>query len=320
VKSSFFRIGVILLSLSVLTGCATTSQSIQKSSSSALLQQQAQDELNSAWKKYNNRQYHEAIPNLLHLLSRYLDTPASIESRYLLALCYYQVEGYKDSIDLFNDYLKLAPQGKYAAESRQHIAKISIAYEAQFPSDTRTKSEITRLENELASTPQSVTLKIKLADQYWQLGSYAQAGDLYVNVVQADPAFRRNQTFNERIDLHDDGTFTLITPKEQTKRSIEKDPLVIINTNSFRSGRDILTATRKFYVVSGQVVNRSNETKYGAEVVTTIFGFGNVVWDTNSYNIAQIRPGETRAFSFRFQNFRNINDINNYECKVTYQR
>jgi tetratricopeptide (TPR) repeat protein len=284
------------------------------------LQQQAQNDLNDAWRLYENHHYHQAIPNLNHLLSRYPNTPSSIDGRYLLGLCYYEIEGYKDAIELFKDYLQWSPQGEYSVEARRHIQKISIAYESRFPTDARLKTEIKRLENELAAAPQSLTLKIQLADRYWNLGSYAQAGDLYVDIARADPAFGRNQTFTERVELHPDGSFTLITPNEQTRRAIEKDPLVIINTNSFRSGRDLLTRTRKYYVVSGQVVNRSRETMYGVQVFTTIYGFGNVVWDTRRYDVGRMYPGETRAFSFPFQNFRNIDDINHYDCKVSYQR
>ena len=313
-------IGVSLLALSVLTGCATTSSAAQRSGASPAMQQQARNELDSAWSLYKNHEFHRAIPNLLHLLSRYNDTSASIESRYLLGLCYYEVEGYKDAIELFQDYLQRAPQGKYAAESQHHIEKISIDYESRFPTDARLKTEIKRLENELAATPQSVTLKIKLANQYWKLGSYAQAGDLYAEIVKADPAFGRDQTFNERIELRSDGSYTLITPDEQSKRAIEKAPLVITNTNSFRSGRELLSPRRKYYVVSGQVVNRSDETMYGVQVFTTIYGFGNIVFDTNDYNVGRMYAGETRAFSFRFQNFRNIDDIAHFDCKVTYQR
>ena len=277
-------------------------------------------DLDTAWRLYRQKQYHEAIPNLLHLISRYPNTPASIESRYLLGLCYYKIEGYQDALILLNDYLKSAPEGKYATESMQLVDTIKITYESRFPSSTKLSAEIDALETELAKTPQSVTLRIQLADKYWMNGSYDEAARVYLEIAKADPAYTRDQTFNERIELRSDGSYTIITPDEQTKRAIDREPLVIVNTNSFHSGRDILTSTRKYYVVSGQVVNRSQETMYGVEVYTTIYGFGNVVWDTNQYNVGRMYPGETRAFSFRFENFRNIEDINHYDCKVNYQR
>ena len=316
----FYALGIGLIFISTFSGCVTSSTGSNPSVRSPNFQQSAQQELSDAWRKYNRQQYHEAIANLLHLHSRYSGTSAGIESRHLLGLCYYQVDGFIDSIQSFKDYLRLAPQGKYAADSKRHIKEISIAYEAKFPSKNRLQSEIASLEKDLSASPQSVTTKLKLADRYWKLGSYARAADLYVAAAQSDPAITRDQTFNERIDLHADGTFTVISPSVQTEQAIEREPVIVTNTNSFKSGRDLFTQERKYYVVGGQVVNRSRETIYGVEVITTIYGFANAVWDTKQYRVGRMYPGETRAFSFRFQNFRNLDDINHYESKVTYQR
>ena len=93
-----------------------------------------------------------------------------------------------------------------------------------------------------------------------------------------------------------------------------------MNTNAFQSGHDLLTREKLYYVVTGQVVNRGDSVLYGTELVVTIFGFGNVVLDTNTVSFGRMNPGEARAFSVRFSNFPNIDDIRRFEAVPTFQR
>jgi hypothetical protein len=59
---------------------------------------------------------------------------------------------------------------------------------------------------------------------------------------------------------------------------------------------------------------------YGVQVFVTIYGFGNVVFDTSTINIGRLNPGETRAFSVRFSNFDNIENVRRHEAVGTFQR
>lgn len=317
-----FGIGLFFLLTATIFG-GTTSSADPLEPTPVLANREAQRDLKAARRLYDDRRYYEAIPKLLNLISRSRGTNAGTESHYVLGLCYSEIEGYKDAIVMFQKYLELAPKGKFAEDSLKQVKTLSIAYNAKFPSDASIKAEIKRLEDELINSPEppnSTDLKIQLADQYWVLGSYAQAGDLYVEIAKANPEFRSDQTFRERIDLHQDGTFTLITPDEQIRRAVEKEPLVIVNKNGFKTGRDTFKRTRQSYIVSGQIHNRSSERQHDVEVITTIYGFGNVIWDTKKNRIGRMNPGEIRAFSFKFQNFRNIEDLNRYTCEVTYKR
>ena len=94
----------------------------------------------------------------------------------------------------------------------------------------------------------------------------------------------------------------------------------MVNTTAFKSGRDLLTRERKFYVVTGQVRNRSDSILYGVQVIVTLYGFGNVVYDTNTVNIGRMNPDEVRAFTVRFSNFPNIDDMNRHEVVPVFQR
>jgi hypothetical protein len=59
---------------------------------------------------------------------------------------------------------------------------------------------------------------------------------------------------------------------------------------------------------------------YGVEISITTYGFGNVVYDSQTVPVGDVRPGEIRAFSVRFANFREIESIDHYDYSVSYQR
>lgn len=314
------RYGILILLpivLPLLSGCATTSST---STASTSVQQQAQNDLSAAWRLHNKAQYHQAITNLLHLMSRFPDTDASIEARYVLGLCYQSVEGYKDALTLYSDYLNVAPDGQYSDDTRRRIQSLSFEYEKKFPSEKNLQRELAGLNQKIESDPDSVVLRMQRADRTWKLGNYESAGRQYLEILDRDPGFANTQLFRERMERQSDGSYIVITPNLLSERDVASQPIVVQNVNSFKTGRDRFSQQRRFYVVSGQVQNRSDETHYGVEVYTTIFGFGNVVWDTGVYNVGRLYPGETRAFSFRFNNIHNINDVNHHETKVTYQK
>ena len=56
---------------------------------------------------------------------------------------------------------------------------------------------------------------------------------------------------------------------------------------------------------------------YGVQIVVTVYGFGNMVYDTNTIHIGRMNPGEIRAFSSRFSNFDNIEEVQRYECMAS---
>jgi len=315
-------IGLLLVLSTCFIGCETTPPTLGISPFlTPAPRQNPQQELKAAWRLYNRKEYHQVIPNVQHILNRYPDTNASIDAHYLLALAYYHIEGYPASVSLFVDYLSMAPEGKYVAECRKFIQQIAMAYEKQYPSSERIKIHLASVEEKLKSEP-SVKLKLQQADLIWQLGHFEKSGNLYVTLLDEFPELKSDVLFNRRIELHSDNTYTVLTPTLVSQRDVAKNPIIVTNTYSFRtSGNQYeYTFPKKYYVVTGEVTNRGSETKYGVEIYTTIYGFGHIVYDTNRFSIGRLNPGDTRAFSFRFQNFDNIDAVSYHESKVSYQR
>jgi hypothetical protein len=120
--------------------------------------------------------------------------------------------------------------------------------------------------------------------------------------------------------LHDDNTYTVLTPDYVYQQDVDANPIVISNTHTFRSDGNRYQHPKKYYVVTGEVTNRSDQTIRNVELFTTIYGFGHIVYDTTNKRLGQMQPGETRAFSLRFQNFDNIDAVSYHESKVTFQR
>lgn len=283
-------------------------------------QQAAQIALKEAWDQHEDEEYHRAITNLLQLMARYPLTRASVEARYLLGRCYQAVDGYKDAMNLYRDYITLAPEGDYAPDARNRMLQLSVIYEKRFPSQKRTKEQLDAVEEALDENPESVSLMIDRAQHLWMLGRYDEAGEQYMDIAELDPSFKSTQLFTQRIELDDEGTPTVLTPKLLEERTAARDPIIVRNVNGIKTGRERFSKRRRFYTVTGEVVNRSKETHHGVEVFATVYGFGNVVWDTESENIGRLYPGESRAFSFRFGNLRNIDDVNRHEIGVTFLR
>ncbi|MDK1021474.1 MAG: hypothetical protein QGD90_07545, partial [Candidatus Hydrogenedentes bacterium] len=135
-----------------------------------------------------------------------------------------------------------------------------------------------------------------------------------------DEAFKSDPVFSRRIELRPDGTHVLLTPTEIMRREIERQPISVTNMTSFRSGRDRRTQVPRHFVVTGQAINRSDSVLYGVQVLITIYGFGYRVYDTGAYRIGEMYPGEMRAFTVRFANFRELNSIERYDYSVRFQR
>lgn len=260
------------------------------------------------------------IPRLLQVIAKYPDSKSSLDARYWLGVAYMDVKSYRDAIDVFNEYLRLAPDGAFADQSRQYVASLQKEYEQKYWTPEKLDAQIRELTEALKADPNNVDNQLKLADMLWKRGDYDYAGRLYAQVVKVNPETASDPQVSSRIEFLPSGGYVVLTPAEVQRREIEKQPLAVINTASFQSGRDLLTRQSMYYVVTGQVVNRGDSVLYGVQVNVTIYGFGNMVYDTNTVNIGRLNPGEIRAFSVRFSNFQNIDDINRYECVGSFER
>ena len=260
------------------------------------------------------------IPKLLSTISKYPGSEAAYEARYWLGRAYYKVGGYRDAIDLFNEYLRLAPNGRYAQECNDYVQRLTTEYSQRFLSAEKLDENIRTLLDELKKSPDNIGSQLALADLLWKRGDYDKAAAIYKNVIDKHPDQANNEIIRQRVEMLPGGQYTALTPTEIQRRQSEEQPLVVINTSSFQSGRDLFTRESRLYAVTGRVVNRGDSVLYGVQVIVTIYGFGNVVYDTSTVGIGRMNPGEIRAFSVQFSNFDNIENVNRYECVATFQR
>jgi len=260
------------------------------------------------------------IPHLLQIIAKYPNSKSSVDARYWLGVAYMEIKSYREAIEVFDEYLRLAPDGKFAEKSIQYTANLQDEYEKRYWTAEKLEVEIRRLTEALKADPNSTETQLKLADMLWKRGDYEYAGRLYSRVIKENPETASDPEVSTRIELLPSGGYIVLTPAEVQRREIERQPLAIINTASFKSGRDLITRENLYYVVSGQTVNRGDSVLYGVQVIVTIYGFGNMVYDTNTVNIGRLNPGEIRAFSVRFSNFQNIEDIHRFECVGTFER
>jgi len=260
------------------------------------------------------------IPKLLSTISKYPGSEAAYEARYWLGQAYYKIGGYRDAIDLFNEYLRLAPNGRYAQECNDYIQRLTTEYSQRFLSAEKLDENIRTLLDELKKSPDNIGSQLALADLLWKRGDYDKAVAIYKNVVDQHPDQANNEIIRQRVEMLPGGQYTALTPTEIQRRQAEAQPLVVINTSSFQGGQDLFTRENRLYSVTGRVVNRGDSVLYGVQVIVTIYGFGNVVYDTSTVSIGRMNPSEIRAFSVQFSNFDNIENINRYECVATFQR
>jgi tetratricopeptide (TPR) repeat protein len=280
----------------------------------------AQQELAQVQRLLERNEHSIAIPRLLQIMTKYPDTQAAVDAEYFLARTYQSINSYREAIDLYNEYLRLAPEGQYAQRSHDALAVLIEEYERNFWTAERLNNQIAALDEKLKSDPANIQWRLDMAGLLWKRGDYEQAGQVYADIIDEHPEYYDDSTIRGRIEKTPAGAYAVITPAEVQRRAIERQPLSIVNTSAFKSGEDLLTRTPTYYVVTGMAVNRSDSVLYGVQVLVTIYGFGNVVYDTNTVRLGRLNPGEMRAFSVRFFNFPSIHNIHRYDTVASFER
>ena len=314
-----------------LVGCTTPSSNVPMTATPVtknrvLEEGSADKQVEEARRMIEAGDYNIVIPRLLQVIQKYPYSDASMDARYWLAVAYYNIKSYRDAINLFEEYLHESPHGRYAEECAQRIADLRKEYTDEFGSPDQLEASITALWNTVKEEPANYKAKWELADLLWKRGDYDMAGELYANIIEKYPTYATDVRLKERIEFKPDGSYTLLTPEERQKRSIEEEPLIITNLNDFRGGTDVGAGERSyyrgqdFYVVTGQAHNRGDSVLYGVQVNVTVYGFGNMIYDTSTVNIGRLNPGEARAFVVRFSIFDDIENVTRYEAIGTFQR
>ncbi len=315
----------LLLVLSVLSGCVGP-RSSSPASPIPILKGTLADkgalskELEEARRIVESGDQTRAIPRLVHVISKYPNSDVGAEAHYWLGVAFYKSQSYRDAIDMFKTYQELRPNGRYAAQSKAYTDQLVEEYEKKFMTAEALEAQVQEVAGKLRNEPGNLDLQMQLADLLWKRGDYQKAGEIYDAIAKANPNYPGMTIIAERVEYLTNGEYVLLTPVERQRRYIKERPLEVVNTTSFQINRGLITREHQYYVVTGQVINRGESVLYGVQVVVTIFGFGNVVWDTNTVSFGRMNPGESRAFSVRFTNFPNIDDINRYEVVPTFQR
>jgi tetratricopeptide (TPR) repeat protein len=318
ISQSFFARALLLLSMAFLSfSCATTSN---PRVAGPVEESEARRSLQNAMVYVNDGLYHSAVPRLFATVTAYPETSSGLEARYYLVKSYSEIGSPRAAIETAEEYLRSAPDGPRADELRQWVSRIQRDNEVRFPSVEALNQEIGVLEQRIAQEPNSKSLHLEYADRLWQRGRYADAGRVYVDAYNRWPEVGQETVFQRRVDYRAANDFVVLSPSEIQRRDVAANPVQIINTHGYESGRDERTRTRNRYVVTGQALNRSDDIIYGIDVIVSIRGFGSEIYDAAQYRIDRLFPKESRAFAVTFWNFPSTSQINSYEIEVYYQR
>ncbi len=327
---AFLAGGLCLASALVAAGCAGNSLGAGKYSSPmgagpasetrATDNYTASRQLIEAKRMVKGGEYSLVIPRLQQLTSQFPGDQAAIEARYYLGLSYYNIGGYGDSLQNFREYAELAPQGEFAASAKEYIQRMTETAPST-PAETSVKIRDTLAR--AAMKPDDASIKMELANLYWDAARYDEAGGVYAELLAKWPNLMNDTVVRTRVAVEKDGKLTVLSPQEAERRYREQDPLQIFNVSSFRSGRFEdwnATARERYYNVAGQAVNRSARPLEDVRVTVTIYGMGQMVFDTQTSSLGTLQPGETRAFSVQFSKFDNIFNVTRHECVGTFRR
>lgn len=261
------------------------------------------------------------IPRLQQIISKYPGDSAAIEARYYLGQSYYTVGAFNDALHYLTEYIKLAPDGEFAPNGREIVARLTDTAEQTTP--TELESQVIALKEKIEAQPDNMATHLELANLYWEQGEYDNAGAVYDNLLQQWPNLEEDLVVRRRIARDSEGQITVLTPLEVERRHREAEPLLIYNVSAFKSGRFEgwpATSNQRYYNVTGQAVNQSQNALNDVSVIVTIYGIGHMVYDTRTVNLGALRPGEVRAFSVQFSQFDNIHNIARHECLGTFRR
>ncbi len=280
----------------------------------------ASKQLVEARRMVKGGEYSLVIPRLQQLTMEFPSDPAAIEARYYLGLSYFNIGGYDQALQYFREYAELAPQGENAESAKSYIQRMTEnAPATPTEVDVKIRDALARA----ATNPDDAAIKMELANLYWDAGRYAEAGKVYQELLAKWPNLMNDTVVRTRVALEKDGTLTVLSPQETERRFHEKEPLQIFNVSSFRSGRFEdwnATARERYYNVAGQAVNQSERPLEDARITVTIYGMGQMVFDTQTVSLGTLQPGEVRAFSVQFSKFDNIFNVTRHECVGTFRR
>ena len=289
-------------------------------SNSLLDRQPARKELGAAENLLKSGNPYSAIPRLLRAINKYPESRAGIDARFVLGRTYYEVNSFALAHDSLSRYLERAPGGQYAAEAREMITRLEQDARERYPTRESIEPQAQALRAEIAKGNGTAGTHTALADLLWRQKRYEESAEAYLEAITLFPDLASDEVLRRRVEIGEDGTYTILTPDEVMRRDRESNPLRIFNVTAFPAQRNRRTLAYTRYVVAGQVTNWSSSPLRNVEVHVTLYGFANAVYDTRTQRFGTLQPGQSRAFSLRFANFDDLNRIDRYECVGTYER
>ena len=280
----------------------------------------ASKQLAEARRMVKGGEYSLVIPRLQQLTTAFPGDPAAVEARYYLGLSYYNIGGFGEALKNFREYAELAPQGENIAAAKGYIGRMTENAPA---TATEVDQKIRDVQARATASPEDAAVKMELANLYWDAARYAEAGKVYQELLAKWPNLMNDTVVRTRVALEKDGTLTVLSPQEAERRYREQEPLQIFNVSSFRSGRFDnwnATASEKYYNVAGQAVNRSERPLEDVRITVTIYGMGQMVYDTQAVSLGTLQPGEVRAFNVQLSKFDSIFNVSRHECVGTFRR
>lgn len=258
--------------------------------------------------------YTMAITRLAALIEKRPNTDAAHEALYHLGRAYEGIGSPAEALERYAEYLVRVPGGTYESEAILAFRRVYAAQAERFPS----QEALEDLRSAFNADPEDIDTGLDLAATLWRAGRYDEAADVYAKLLAIDPALAEDPVFSSRIHIAPDGELIPLSPEEQARRDAEVRPVTVFNTASYLGGRERFTQKPRWYIVTGEVMNRSERTVNHVEVQTTIYAFGNTIYDTVVQRLGRLSPGQTRAFTARFTRFEDINNVSRYECTVTH--
>lgn len=279
-------------------------------------------QLQAAQRMIKAGEYSQAIPRLVQVTNDFAGTAAATDAWYFLGVAYYEISGYSHAVEYFREYLGRAPEGRHAGEARTALETIANGTPRALVRQAD-DGQIEAARQRSAAAPDNLAHALDLANLLWEAGRYAEAGDVYRALMPRWPRLADDMTLRSRIERQADGTYLVLTPEVVSQRLAEAQPLILMNTASFTSGRETLMARSGrdiYYNVTGEALNRSSTALKDVRVFVTLYGLGSVVYDTQTVYIGPLAPGARRAFSVRFSNFENLDNVARYACEGTFER
>ena len=328
-RGAFLAYGT-LFSVLLISGCVTGGYTTSPTGANPnpenvfVEKHSAAKELAVAQEMVRSGEYSVVIPRLQRVIQRYPDTQPGKDAHYVLGQAYYHIGGLADSLDYFNKYLEQDPAGRYGDLAREYVAGLADEVDRITVTKGELNNRIKVLESQAKQDPEAFATQLELADLYWRNEEYDRSANIYISLMEAYPQLETGTTIRKRIEKSPSGGYTILTPSKVAEIYAESEPLIFVNSNSFRSGRrsgwNASSLQDTNYNVTGEAMNRSQNTLYNVEVEITIYGFASRIYDTKTVRVGKLEPGQKRPFVAKFSNFDTIDNVDRYECTGYFNR